>query len=185
MSNESKNIYAKLMAARQEFHAIKLVKSGHNEFSNYRYFQLEDFMPFALKCLDAQGLIPVVSFSADLATMTIYEIKGEGTIVITSPLSSAKLKACHEVQNVGACESYSRRYLWLALFEVVEGDPIEGSKVAIEPATPEQLANLWEYAETDFMNDGQRVWLEKANDKITFDQAEYALKKLREAEESA
>lgn len=54
------------------------------------------------------------------------------SITITSPLSSASLKGCHEVQNLGAVETYQRRYLWVAALEIVEHDAIDSG----EPAEP-------------------------------------------------
>ena len=78
--------------------------------------------------------------------------------------------------------SYTRRYLWMTLMEVQEGDPVEEIKVAPELASPEQLASLWEYHETDHMTEGQKKWLELANDKITGPQADKALEALKEVE---
>ncbi|GAG65852.1 unnamed protein product, partial [marine sediment metagenome] len=86
--------------------------------------------------------------------MTIHDIVTKEYAQITAPMSSANLKGCHEVQNLGAVLSYTRRYLWMTLMEVQEGDPVEEIKVAPEPATPEQLASLWEYHETDHMTEG-------------------------------
>ena len=175
-------IYKKLMTARQEFHKKKLLKTGRNEFSNYSYFELGDFMPHAMKCLDAVGLIPVVTFNAEYAVMRVFDVDTGDYIEITSPMSSAKLKACHEVQNLGAVETYERRYLWLALMEVVEGDPVEGAVVESR-ATAEQLASLHEYAQTDLMTDGQKIWLDKAGDKMTEEQAAMVLRKLKVKEQ--
>jgi hypothetical protein len=50
-----------------------------------------------------------------------------GNITITSPLSEANLKGCHPVQNVGACETYARRYLWVAALEIVEHDALDAT----------------------------------------------------------
>lgn len=50
-------------------------------------------------------------------------------------------------------------------------------------ASDEQLAALADYAETDYMTSGQKHWFAAARDKITFDQAEYVLEKLKKAEE--
>ena len=178
-----KTIYAKLMAARSAFHKIDIQKSGHNRFSDYRYFELSDFMPAAMKCLDDQGLIPIVSFSFEYATMRVVDIATEKSIEITSPMSSAKLKACHEVQNLGAVESYERRYLWMTLMELVESDQAENIKPAPELASAEQIAAMYEYKDSGYMTSGQIAWIDSASDKITSDQAEYVLEKLKEKEE--
>ena len=61
---------------------------------------------------------------------------------------------------------------------------MEGIKVAPELATPEQLASLSEYHETEWMTDGQKKWLELANDKITVAQADKALEALKDVEQN-
>jgi len=40
-------------------------------------------------------------------------------------MGSAALKGCHEVQNIGAVETYQRRYLWVAALEIVEHDALD------------------------------------------------------------
>ncbi len=121
------SVYAKLNAAREAFHALELKKSGQNKFAGYSYFELGDFLIPALRVFKAQGLCAIVSFDKDTASMTIRETEGEGQIVITSPMGSAALKGCHEVQNIGAVESYQRRYLWVAALEIVEHDALDAT----------------------------------------------------------
>lgn len=131
------SIFKKLADARTEFHSRMLTKSGHNKFAGYRYFELADFVIAGMDCMRLAGLVPVISFTAEQATMTIHEIDGDGTIVIASPMSSAALKGCHEVQNLGAVQTYLRRYLWVAALEIVEHDPIDASEPVAEPAEPD------------------------------------------------
>lgn len=120
------SVYRKLNEARQKFHAIKLEKTGHNKFSGYYYFTLADFLVPALKVFNDVGLCAVVSFDADRAQMTIRDIdKPEDFILIQSPMGSAELKGCHVVQNIGAVETYQRRYLWCAALEIVEHDALD------------------------------------------------------------
>ena len=61
--------------------------------------------------------------------MTIVNIDapGEHNIIISSPMGSAALKGCHEVQNIGAVETYQRRYLWVAALEIVEHDVLDAT----------------------------------------------------------
>ena len=176
------SIYGKLMQARIEFHEIDIQKTGHNPFSNYRYFELSDFLLPALQCMEKQGLVPIVSFSIEYATMTIYDIATGESFEITSPMSTAKLKACHEIQNLGAVETYERRYLWMTLMELVESDQAESVKPESELASPEQIAAMFHYK--DYMTSGQIAWLDTASDKITHKQAEYVLDKLKEKEKA-
>ena len=121
------SVYKKLNDARAKFHSLKLEKTGHNKFAGYYYFELGDFLIPALQVFNEVGLCAVVSFDKDIATMTIVDVDGSGTITITSPLSEAALKGCHPVQNVGACETYARRYLWVAALEIVEHDALDAT----------------------------------------------------------
>ena len=122
------NVYQKLNAARESFHQTKLTKTGHNKFAGYKYFELGDFLIPALNIFAEHGLAGVISFGKEEASMTIIDVyKPEDRIVITSPMSSAALKGCHEVQNLGAVQTYLRRYLWVAALEIVEHDALDSS----------------------------------------------------------
>ena len=119
------SVYKKLNNARLELQNTKLSKYGHNKFAGYKYFELGDFLPTINNIFSNSGLCGVVSFTSDLATLTITDVDDNTQIVITSPMGSAALKGCHEVQNVGAVETYQRRYLWVTAMEIVEHDALE------------------------------------------------------------
>jgi hypothetical protein len=125
------SVYTKLNEARAKFHELKLTKTGENTFAKYKYFELGDFLIPALKVFNEVGLCAVVSFETDVASMTIVDLNTPGSnpekIVITSPMGSAALKGCHEVQNIGAVETYQRRYLWVAALEIVEHDALDAT----------------------------------------------------------
>ena len=122
------NVYQKLNVARDQFHSQKLKKSGHNKFANYYYFELGDFIIPALQIFHEFGLTSVISFGKEQAVMEIVNVdKPEEKIVITSPMSTAALKGCHEVQNLGAVQTYIRRYLWVAALEIVEHDALDST----------------------------------------------------------
>jgi hypothetical protein len=133
------NVYQKLNAARAKFHSIELKKSGHNKFAGYKYFELADFIIPALEIFKEHGLTGIISFGKEEAHLEIVDNeKPENRIIITSPMSSAALKGCHEVQNLGAVQTYLRRYLWVAALEIVEHDAIDSApakeKVIITPS---------------------------------------------------
>jgi hypothetical protein len=111
------------MQARLKLQNTALTKSGHNKFAGYKYFELGDFLPTIQNIFNELGLCGVVSYTQDLATLTITD--GTDNIVITSPMGSAALKGCHEVQNIGAVETYQRRYLWVTAMEIVEHDVLD------------------------------------------------------------
>ena len=117
------NVYTKLMQARLKLQSTALNKSGHNKFAGYKYFELGDFLPTVQNIFSELGLCGVVSYDTELAKLTITD--GTDSIVITSPMGSAALKGCHEVQNIGAVETYQRRYLWVTAMEIVEHDVLD------------------------------------------------------------
>lgn len=122
------SVHKKLSEARDLFHKTKLKKTGHNKFAGYYYFELGDFLIPALEVFKSVGLLSVISFGNETATMRIIDIdKPEDQIVIESPLSSASLKGAHEIQNLGAVQTYLRRYLWVSALEIVEHDAVDSS----------------------------------------------------------
>jgi hypothetical protein len=122
------NVYQKLNEAREQFHTAPIKKSGLNKFAGYKYFELGDFVIPALQIFKEVGLTSVIRFTADHAFMEIVNTeKPEEKIVISSPMSTAALKGCHEVQNLGAVQTYIRRYLWVAALEIVEHDALDAT----------------------------------------------------------
>jgi hypothetical protein len=142
------NVFAKLQEARIKLQATKLSKSGKNKFAGYEYFELADFLPAIQSICHEVGLCGVVRFSDKDASLTIYDTESEGLVVFTSPMSTAQLKGCHEVQNLGAVQTYLRRYLWTTAFEIVEHDALDATmdgKPVDKPAKPvEKPADKWQ-----------------------------------------
>ena len=120
--------------ARIQLQGKALSKSGNNKFAGYKYFELGDFLPAIQEIFDGLGLCGVVSFGKEEATLTIVDTENTtDRIVISSPMSTAALKGCHEVQNLGVVQTYLRRYLWVTAMEIVEHDALDAS----EPLKPE------------------------------------------------
>ena len=137
------NIYQRLNAAREAFHALELKKSGENKFAGYKYFELGDFLIPGLQVFKEHGLCAIVTFTADTANMHIRNVdKMDEYINFTSPMGSANLKGCHEVQNIGAVETYQRRYLWVAALEIVEHDALEPSTGSDQVGKKDERASL-------------------------------------------
>lgn len=119
------SVYIKLTKARVKLASLELKKTGHNKFSNYHYYELGDFIPHAQKIFDELGLCGVISYGSELATLRITDAESKEYIDVTSPMSEANLKGMHPVQNLGAVQTYIRRYLWTTALEIVEADAID------------------------------------------------------------
>jgi hypothetical protein len=122
------SVFIKLNQARIRLQNTELSKSGHNKFAGYRYFELGDFLPTVQSIFSDLGLCGIVSYGTEIASLTIVDTEDNSNIVITSPMGSAALKGCHEVQNIGAVETYQRRYLWVTAMEIVEHDALDSSE---------------------------------------------------------
>lgn len=130
------NVYQRLNEAREKFHALKLQKTGHNKFAGYYYFELADFLIPALKVFRECGLCATISFGKEVAKLCVVNVeKPDEYIPFESPMGSAALKGCHEVQNIGAVETYQRRYLWVAALEIVEHDALDATTGKDKPDT--------------------------------------------------
>ena len=126
-------VYKKLIDARNMLQTKELNKSGHNKFAGYKYFELGDFLPSIQAIFKDVGLVDVISFTAEKAIMTIFDVEDGSSIVFTSPMGSASLKGCHEVQNIGAVETYQRRYLYTTAMAIVESDALDATTAKEEP----------------------------------------------------
>ncbi len=121
------NIYEKLLEARIMLKKQGIKEGGMNDFAKYSYFELADFVPIITDICKEVRILPAVSFPSN-AVMTIIDLdKTDDKIIFESPMSTASLKGCHEVQNLGAVETYLRRYLYQTAFEIVEDDSVEKS----------------------------------------------------------
>ena len=131
------SVHSKLMNARIRLQNTELKKTGHNKFAGYYYFELGDFLPQVQEIFHQVGLCGYISFDTTIATLTIVDIEDNSQITITSPMVEANLKGAHPIQNLGAVETYTRRYLWVSAMEIVEHDALDSSPpVKEEKQTP-------------------------------------------------
>lgn len=132
------NIYEKLNKAKLALQAAGLKKSGKNDFAKYEYFELSDFLPTIIQLEHEIGFTCAVSFGIEQATLDIVNTeKPDESILFTSPMSSANLKGMHDVQNLGAVQTYLRRYLYVNAFEIVEHDAID-NKPSVKAESPKR-----------------------------------------------
>jgi hypothetical protein len=134
-------VYKKLQEARILLQNTKLNKSGKNKFAGYEYFELGDFLPQIQNICKNVGLCGIVSFDNSMAYLQINDTDDGTSIMFTSPMSSAALKGCHDVQNLGAVQTYLRRYLWTNAFEIVEHDALDAT-TGSEPVKKSEAVSI-------------------------------------------
>lgn len=126
------SIYAKLAQARVKLQKENLKKTGNNR--SFKYFELKDFLPRVNEIFEELKMCAVVRYSSELATLTIYDCEKDESIEFTSPMVQKALPSGTEIQNLGAIQTYQRRYLYLTALEIVEDDLVD----SIPPEKPDQ-----------------------------------------------
>ena len=121
------NIYEKLQAARIKIAAGGIQKSGKNEFAKYKYYGLGDFLPQIMEACDELKITPIISTDSEGRKFVLELINSESpeeVIRFSIPIVQAQLKGVQPIQNLGAVITYSRRYLYMLAFEIIETDVI-------------------------------------------------------------
>ncbi|UOF77448.1 erf superfamily [Caudoviricetes sp.] len=130
------NVYKKLAKARLELSQSGLKTSGKNVHMRYDYFELKDFIPTVNQIFHNTGLIGVFQFIAEdnKALLEIIDTEDQGKITFYSPIVDAGLKGGTAIQNLGAVQTYTRRYLWIQALELSESDQVNNQpKEALTP----------------------------------------------------
>lgn len=154
------NIYGKLAKMKCEFQEKPLKKTGFNKFANFKYFKLEDIMPIINALMDKHGLCGVISFDKEYATLTVINVDDPTeTIVVTSPMADANTKNSTPIQALGSTQTYLRRYLYLALLDIVEDDELDATLGKVDENKPSKTkanvnaAKIMSLIETKYVNE--------------------------------
>ena len=124
------NVFEKLNKARVMFQEANVKKSGQNKYAGYTYFELNDILPICNKICNEIKAVCVLNFTESVATLQFIDCeKTDDVITFTSPMSEATLKGCHKVQNLGAVETYIKRYLYQNCFEIAENDALDSQPI--------------------------------------------------------
>ena len=123
---EKKNLKQKLQEARMLLKEEELTKSGRNSFLGNNYFTLQDLQSPITRVCNKVGICPVITFDKDNAVMTIYDFDSEDTIITKTPMAEVMAtggdKKKSLMQELMSNESYARRAIYIATFEIVEDD---------------------------------------------------------------
>ena len=138
------NIFEKMTKAKKIILESNLKKSGENKFAGFKYYELADITPKLIEVCNELKLHTQTSFDKDYATLTITNIENiEEQLVYESPMRELSLKGCNDIQALGGTETYQRRYLYMAAFDIIENDMFDAkSGTTDNEETPEsQLRN--------------------------------------------
>ena len=154
---EKKSLYQKLTEIKNEISKLNLKKTGINKYSGFTYYELADILPAIISLCAKYGVYTYTTYDNDLAKLVAINTENaEEKLEISSPMRTFELKGTNQIQVLGGVETYSRRYLYIAMFDIVEGDSFDANagsdknqeikkeepKQETKLSTPEQIKEL-------------------------------------------
>ena len=147
MTNNTMNLYQKVAKIKGEMSSMKFSKTGRNSFTKFNYFQLDDFEPTLEKLCSQYGVVTYFMFSLDAARMVVVDADDPNQkIEVDSPVDVSFGKTSSKMQDIGAMQTYARRYLFMSFFGITESDfldevagkDIPKSEDDVEHVTPDK-----------------------------------------------
>jgi len=178
------SVYKKLQDVTVALQETSLKKSGKNKFAGFKYFELGDFLPTVNKMFDERGLCGFVSFNSQLATLVITDVESGDQVKVTSPMVTINMKGANEIQNLGAVQTYQRRYLYMSALGITENDVVDSQEMKHEKvsanATKTQVDQIMKLVGND-IEKGSKILthykVETYKD-LTLEEASQCLKRL-------
>lgn len=125
---EKKSLYQKLAEIKNEISKLNLKKTGVNKYSGFTYYELADILPAIISLCAKYGVYTYTTYDNDLAKLIAVNTENaEEKLEISSPMRTFELKGTNQIQVLGGVETYSRRYLYIAMFDIVEGDSFDAN----------------------------------------------------------
>lgn len=133
---ETMNVRQKLAKARLYFLNQKVTKSGKNMHLEFKYFELEDIVPPAIRIFARVGLTTNIEFTDATATMNVFNTDNpeEAPIAFSVPyrevkpiISNQGKEVTNPMQALGSSITYLRRYLWMTVLDITEPDEIDAA----------------------------------------------------------
>lgn len=141
------NIYEKIQKVKEDFLAKNIKKSGQNKFAGFSYYELSDITPPLIELCNKYKLFTAFRFTNEEAILEIVNIEEPKEVQLySSPMEELELKGCNKIQALGGTETYQRRYLYMAAFDIIEADLFDKtSGISDEKLiTKEQIKKLGE-----------------------------------------
>lgn len=131
MTEKKLNVYQKLTKIQNELLKIHLPKSGKNDFGGYNYYELDTLLPPITELCEKYDAtyffdFPVID-GMDFAEIHFLNAEDPSQEIISSihlP-KLEKLPKMNLIQSAGTYETYTKRYLILNLFDIVEDEIID------------------------------------------------------------
>lgn len=133
-----------IIAIRVGLQKLNLKKTGHNSFSNFDYYQLEDFLPSLNELMLQEKINDRFTIEKDIDNEVYAKlvlIKGNEKEVYRIPFErfetplnwkynkvtqeNEQVKSMQDIQYLGALNTYYKRYLYINAFGITDGEIID------------------------------------------------------------
>lgn len=175
----------KINDGRSYFQQQDIKKSGKNKYQHFNYFELQDIIPVKNEICTKFKIADYFIFDIEKqnARLEIYDLEQDDQqdpvtfqILIPEP---QEMNSTKRMQEIGALQTYSHRYLLLQFLDVTECDRIDATNTSKITNKKIQKSKTKKVNKTTSSSDEQNQSL-KGLDKKTEDNAENVLNTIKD-----
>lgn len=133
------SVMKKLQKSRVDWQSKPRKKSGFNKFQNFKYFVLKDILPTVNEIFNKNGLYSQYNLTKDYAELIITDSSTGDYLIYKIPVQKLDNPT---MQNIGAINTYSKRYLYMNALEIEEDEDELDSQDLDKPVKKESKEEL-------------------------------------------
>lgn len=118
------NLLSKVQKARNIIKETKIKKAGNNSFSGYDYFTPDQVSLLVNSASNEVGIIHVFSLQEDnfglFGQLDVYDTSSGCSITSIMRTKMPSIKSTNETQEMGGCDTYTRRYMLMSMFDIAD-----------------------------------------------------------------
>ena len=133
------SVMKKLQKSRVDWQSKPRKKSGFNKFQNFKYFVLKDILPTVNEIFNKNGLYSQYNLTKDYAELIITDSSTGDYLTYRIPVQKLDNPT---MQNIGAINTYSKRYLYMNALEIEEDEDELDSQDLDKPINKESKEEL-------------------------------------------
>lgn len=130
----TQNIHQRVAKARHALAQLELKKTGLNNHTKAKYYELGDFMPAINRLNFENGITSFFNIypkrnGQEVAVLKLHNSENpDNCMVWTTPTAEVTIQAGQAIQNLGGKHTYMRRYLYMEAYEIAEGDAVDAQE---------------------------------------------------------
>lgn len=144
---EKRTFLQRFQDARIELQDMELKKTGKVSFKsvNFTYYELSDFLPAINQLCKKHGLVTkfdIIPGEHEKAELSILDAEGDCNPIVFTSSTAESTSLGDGLKNYGGKTTYTRRYLLMTAFEMVESDRVEQVRKDVNDAISEEDEKL-------------------------------------------